>query len=247
MSVTTGVSSGKIKRHLKTLSIGFFVFSTIAVFSADTYAQSINDDLKPKQSITKTKPSAKKSVKTNKNPSNRNTPKPKVARTASVSRTQPSNYAASETSDQIINRFMNFQQSAGVTDRDWKSVIVQTTKTLKDNPNHSTAKAQSLIAQGQLAYNSRNFSMAITSFKEALQIMPASSLLHYSLGKTYLANGQAKLAERSLKESINQNENFALAYKSLGDAYAAQGEKKTATKYFRRATEISVKDGNMAP
>lgn len=247
MSVTTDILSEKTKENSKILSIGFFVFSIIAVFGADAFAQSINDDLKPKQSVAKTKPAAKKNIKSNKKPSNRNDAKSKVVRTASVSRMQQSNYAASETTDQIINRFMNFQQSAGVTDRDWKSVVAQTSKTLRTNPNHSIAKAQSFIAQGQLAYNKRDFAEAINQFKSALQILPSSSLPHYSLGRAYLANGQAEAAERSFKEAINQNENFALAYKGLGDAFNARGEKKTAVKYFRKATEISVKDGNMAP
>lgn len=231
----------KLGRNFKVAST---VFTIVLMCGAAAYAQSINDDLKPKMPVVKTKTPVKTVKKTVSRRSN--APKSGTTRVYS-SNNSPSSLSSAETSDQILNRFMNFQQSASVTDRDWKNVINQSAKILKDNPNHPTAKVQSLLAQGQMAYNARNYSMAIIHFKEALQIMPQSSVLHYSLGKTYLANGQAKAAESSLKESIDQNENFALAYKSLGDAFAAQGEKKTANKYFKKATEISVKSGNMAP
>lgn len=230
------------------LKLSATALPAIVLLGATAFAQqSINDDLKPKTTA-KVKASTKTPSKTQKKTaSTRRVKKTNYTRNAATVGTTKFNSANTETPDQIINRFMNFQQSAGVTDRDWKSVVAQTTKTLKTNPNHSVAKAQSFIAQGQLAYNKRNFAEAINQFKAALQILPASSLPHYSLGRAYLANGQAEAAERSFKEAISQNENFALAYKGLGDSFNARGEKKTAVKYFRKATEISVKDGNMAP
>lgn len=217
-------------------------------------AQSINDDLKPApkpaKPRTETKPSVKKTEKAAKKVSRRtkSSSVKTTARTSKVNRTTEKsvvNYVASETPEQIINRFMNFQQSSGVTVRDWKSVIAQTSKTLQENPNHSIAKAQSLIAQGQIAYTERSFPAAISYFKSALQILPSSSLPKYGLGQVYLANGQAKAAEQSFKDAIEQNENFALAYKGMGDALAAQGEKKKAVKYFKKATEASVRNGSL--
>lgn len=223
------------------------VFLIASVFGGTISAQSINDDLKPPGETTKIKPATKNSVKT---PKKISRPRQSAAKTGgSTGRTTKisggNNNFVSETPDQIINRYMNFRQSAGVTLRDWKSVIAQTAKTLQDNPNHSTAKAQSLIAQGQIAYNGGSYPAAISYFKSAVQILPTSSLPHYSLGKVYLANGQAKAAEASFKEAIEQNENFALAYQGMGEALNAQGEKKKAVKFFKKATEMSVRNGSL--
>ena len=237
------------------LKLSAFIFSIVCFTTATTFAQNINDDLKPKQPAakikskpkTKVKTETKAPVKTIKKTSSRSVTKSKVARTVSVQKAQTNNFAGNEMPDQIINRYMNFQQSSGVTERDWKSVIAQTEKTLQSNPNHSVAKVQSLIARGQIALMQNNFVEALNQFKSASRIMPTSSLPYYCIGKTYLANGQAEAAERSFKSAVDQNDKFALAYKGLGDAFTAQGDNKTAMKYFKKSTEISVRNGNMAP
>jgi tetratricopeptide (TPR) repeat protein len=238
-------------------------FSVALLFTGATFAQSINDDLKPAPKATpkavkpKTvKPKAEtktvvKQAKTTKKVVRQ--PKQvavkssvKTIETAQVSTpVEPPVVTYSETPEQIINRFMNFEQSAGVTDKDWESVMGQTAKTLQENPNHLIAKAQSLVAQGQIAFNRRSFPAAITFFKSALQILPTSSLPLYGLGKVYLANGQAKAAEQSFKEALDRNEDFALAYKGMGDALQAQGEQKKAVKYFKKATETGAKKGSL--
>ena len=246
--------------NLKILAIFLTVVLTLCGAAS---GQSINDDLKPTVKTVKAKTTAKpeaKAVKTVKKVSRQ--PKPTAAKssvkpikTAKVVKSKetaapvpaptPPAVVYSETPEQIINRFMNFQQSDAVTDKDWQSVMAQTAKTLQENPNHSVAKAQSLVAQGEIAYNQRSFPAAISFFKSASQILPESSLPLYGLGKVYLANGQAKAAEQSFKEALNRNEGFALAYKGMGDALAAQGEKKKAVKYFKKATEAGVKKGSL--
>jgi Flp pilus assembly protein TadD len=239
------------------------VFSIALMFTGATFAQSLNDDLKPapkaapktvKPKTVKPKAETKTTVKKARTTKKvvRQT-KPVVAKssvkpveTAQATKSvEPPVVKYSETPEQIISRFMNFEQSAAVTDKDWQSVMAQTTKTLQENPNHSTAKAQLLVAQGQVAFNQRSYPAAITFFKSALQILPESSLPLYGLGKVYLANGQAKAAEQSFKQALDRNEDFALALKGMGDALAAQGEKKKAVKYFKKATETSVKKGSL--
>ena len=116
---------------------------------------------------------------------------------------------------------------------------------MQENPSHLLAKAQSLVVQAEIAFNRRSYPAAITFFKSALQILPASSMPLYGLGKVYLANGQAKAAEQSFKQALDRNEDFALAYKGMGDALAAQGEQKKAVKYFKKATETSVKKSSL--
>lgn len=233
----------------RTLKTSTLALSLALTFGTAVFAQSVNDDLKPKTENSTKSTVSKSKTKTTTKTKKVSPPKQNVKKTGSIRNTQPKTddniIATSETPDQILNRFMNFQQSSGVTDRDWRSILAQTAKTLETNPNNTVAKAQSLIAQGQLAYNQGNYAMATIHFKSVLQILPQSSLPHYSLGRTYLANGQAEAAEKAFKEAIDQNEKFALAYKGMGDALAAQGEKKKATKYFQKATEISIKAGNM--
>ena len=237
-----------LRRILVTTAIGC---SMLTAFGTTADAQSVNDDLKPKEAALKVKTTTKTPIKKTVKPVPKKTVPPQRSKKVVTARlktpqkikTVPS--FASETPDQILNRFMNFQQSAGVTEQDWKSVLTQTTKMLEANPNDVGAKAQSLIAQGQIAFRQGNYAMAAIHFKSVLQIMPQSSLPHYSLGKTYLANGQAAAAERSFKQAIELNGNFALAYKAMGDALAAQGDQKKATKFFKKATQISVKDGNV--
>ena len=241
-----------LKRKLMFAAV---ICSAVSAFGGTLRAQSINDDLKPETPTVKSKaavgstpkPKVKTAVKATKQvvrQSKRRSTKPNIA-AVKRARTPDSYTFSAETPEQIINRYMNFQQSDSVTVRDWKSVAAQTAKTLQENPNHLTAKAQSLIAQGQIAYNERSYPAAVSYFKSALQILPTSSLPQYGLGKVYLANGQAKAAEQAFKEAINQNEDFALAYKGIGDALTAQGETKKAVKYFKKATETSVRKGTL--
>ena len=241
------------------IKLSAVIFSAVLTFGGTIFAQTINDDLKPSVSPAKLAAAVKSPVKPNVKASVKVTAKTrrKSGRQSKQTSGKADNAAAkparssdaytfsAETPEQIINRYMSFQQSASVTVRDWKSVVVQTTKTLQEDPNQSTAKAQSLIAQGQIAYNERSYPMAASYFKSALQMLPASSLPKYSLGKVYLANGQAKAAEQAFKDAIDQNEGFALAYKGIGDALAAQGENKKAVKYYRKATEVSIRKGSL--
>ncbi|MGI8786273.1 MAG: tetratricopeptide repeat protein [Pyrinomonadaceae bacterium] len=232
------------ERNLKIAAIAFSIVLTLAVAN---YAQNINDDLKPKETNTKTNTKPKPPVKAT----------PKVSKPTKRSVSRPNNTKSkssvnsgdnsSETPDQIINRFMNFRQTASVTDKDWTSVINQTQKSIKTNPNNVTANAQMLIAQGQIAYNQRDYVTAFARFKSASQMLPTSSLPQYCLGQAYLANGQAEAAENAFKQAIEQNKDFALAYKGIGDALAAQGKKKDAAKYTKKATEVAVRQGSYVP
>ena len=244
------MKKGNLKNILSGALKFVFVFFVLAICGTAISAQDVNDDLKP---ATEAKPKAKPTEKKQPKAAPKKTVQPKASvKKPGNNKVAPRGFVeqspktySSETPDQVINRFMNFQQTASVTDRDWRNVIAQTTKLLETNPNNAMAKAYSLIAQGQIAYNRRDYAQALTHFKSVLQILPKTSLPYYSLGKTYLANGQAAAAERSCKIAIEQNENFALAHKGMGDALNAQGDPKKALKFYKRATEISVRGGNM--
>lgn len=138
--------------------------------------------------------------------------------------------------EQIMERFMNFQQSAGVTVKDWESVVAQT----QSDSTDEQAKAQHFIAQGQLAYSRADYSSALVQFKAAAQVMPKSALPFYSIGKVYLITKQPNEAQDAFERAIKLNKKFALAYQGAGDALTAQKKTKKAQYYYEKAAEISV-------
>ena len=138
-----------IRKNL-VLSILLTVFISICGTAADVQAQSINDDLQPAKTTVNKSPRGNKSTKPAKKPA------PVVYRKPAP----PVSVRSTETSSEIIARYMNFQQSTTVTGADWDSVIRQSNAVLSGNANDKTAKAQLAIAQGQTAINSGDYSNA---------------------------------------------------------------------------------------
>lgn len=221
----------------------FFVLFAASVGAVQ--AQGVNSDLQP------TKPVGK--------PAGRPTPLPRPAGTGrkpAIRKTRistpvyneptvPTAVAAPvQTPQQILVRFMNFQASSSVGNKDWESVVSQTTETLRNNPNDRQAKAQLSIAQGQLAYNLNDLSGALVQFNGAASILPDSSLPPYCIGKVYLATKQPNEAEDAFWRAIKLDKKFALAYKGMGDALTAQGKVKKAQDYYKQAAQFGVVSGN---
>ncbi len=218
---------------------GKIVFLSLAIFAADVSAQKINDDLETKSTPKK----VTKTVQTNKK-------KPvKVVKKTKVS-TQPVNVPVTtppftaQTPAEILKRFMDFQQSASVTARDWESVVTQANTALQANPNDTTAKAQLFVAQGQLAFMRGDFSNALIQFNAASNALPDSALPQYGIGKVYLATKQPNEAESAFEKALKTDKNFALAYKGLGDAMTAQGKTKKAQEYYKDAAKVGLSGGN---
>lgn len=241
MNFESNLQKYSVKIMIKPL---FLSLITVLAMTISTQAQSLNDDLTPK-----TNPESKsRPAKTYKKTTLRKTYK----RTGAVKPTIPQNPPPSggminnsESSNQIIARFMNFQQTGGVTPKDWESVLRQSTQTLQGNPNDVNAKAQMLIAQGELAYNRGDYSNALIHFNGASQILSNSSLPPYGIGKVYLATKQPAEAESSFERALKLNKSFALAYKGAGDALTAQGKAKKAQEYYENAAKLGLASGNV--
>lgn len=157
-------------------------------------------------------------------------PAPKPAPVAAVVIAEPT-----QTPAEIIERFMNFQQSASVTNKDWESVVKQTTAILQTNAGDKTAKAQFAVAQGELAFNRGDYSSALVQFNAASMALPDSALPYYGIGRVYLNTKQASQAENAFERAIKIDKKFALGYKGLGDALTAQGKTKKAEDYYKQA------------
>lgn len=218
---------------------GKIVSLSLLIFAADVSAQKINDDLEPKTTPKK----VTKTVQTNKKKT------VKVAKKTKVP-TQPVNVPATtqpvvaQAPAEILRRFMDFQQSASVTARDWESVVTQANAALQANPSDTTAKAQLFVAQGQLAFMRGDFSNALIQFNAASNALPDSVLPSYGIGKVYLATKQPNEAESAFEKAIKTDKNFALAYKGVGDALTAQGKTKKAQEYYKDAAKIGLSGGN---
>jgi Tetratricopeptide repeat len=226
----------------QTLKTATVVFSVVLTFVFTSYAQNINDDLTPKATVSK--PTGKP-VKPVKSPGKGvKLIKPKPNRTSVVKPTRAApRYKApiiSETSDEIIDRYLNYSQTASVTSKDWASVLNQAQRSIKTNPSDNKAAAQLLIAQGQITYNQRDFSNALTQFNAAARVFPNSVLPFYCIGKVYLVTKQPNEAKDNFEKAIRLNGNFALAYRGLGEALTAQGKSKKAQEYFRQASRIGL-------
>ncbi len=232
------------------------VFLLLAFAAGSIRAQSINDDLQPKKP--NVKPSvrprpAKQPAKPTIRPAGRRPPFRKVqpvdnkinnppAENPPVNNqpvenppvAPPTPAAPAQTPEQIIERFMDFQQSSDVTTKDWESVAAQT----QSDSSDAQTKAQYFIAQGYIAYSRADFSSALVQFKTAAQVLPDSALPFYSVGTVYLVTKQPNQAQIAFEKAIKLNKKFALAYKGLGDALTAQNKNKKAQENYDEAARI---------
>lgn len=226
------------------LRISLLSLAAITAVAGSAEAQTLNSDLAPAKTEARAKKTTKKTVRISRK-SNRKAP----FRETAVKKTPPPPAQTApvtiENPGQIIERYMNYNQTSSVAPRDWESVIKQTTQILQTNPDDVTAKAQMLIAQGELAYNRGDYSNALVQFNAASQVLPNSALPSYGLGKVYLITKQPAEAENAFEKSIKLNKSFALAYKGMGDALTAQGKTKKAGEYFADAAKVGVSSGNL--
>lgn len=226
------------------LKVSLFSLTAIAALVASADAQSLNDDLKPKKEKSEVRAREPRRVKkTFSKPVRKSQPRRTSQNQAVKTVAQPA--ATVESPAQIIERFMNYNQSASVQPKDWESVIKQNTQSLQSNPNDINAKAQMLTAQGELAYLRGDYSNALVQFNAASQVLPNSALPHYGIGKVYLITKQPAEAEKSFEQAIKLNKTFALAYKGMGDALTAQGKVKKAKEYYADAGKVGVSSGSL--
>jgi tetratricopeptide (TPR) repeat protein len=227
-------------------------------------AQSINDDLHPAKPAVKPQASPRGSKKPAKSKATAKKPIPRTvsaapAPTAPTAKSQPPAPAATPKTQpdqtptpvaavsapaampsEIIERFMDFQKTTNVTERDWESVVKQTTAILQTSPDDKTAKAQLALAQGELAFSRADYSNALVQYNAAAQVAPEMELPFYGIGRVYLNTKQPNQAEDAFGRAVKINKNFALGYKGLGDALTAQGKTKKAQDYYKQAARVGV-------
>lgn len=247
------------------ISLCLLILTTVCAVNVLT--QNINDDLQPKKSTVKPTPvrtrtgrPVKPRVRTATSggrrtpnrtgePTEKQTGNPPVENPPANGQptniqppvavpTQAQPVETRQTPEEIFERFMNFQQSAGVTSKDWESVVAQT----QNSANGAQTKAQLFIAQGHIAYNRADYSTALIQFKAASQVLPDSALPFYSIGQVYLVTKQPTQAETAFARAIKLNKKLALAYKGLGDALSEQKKTKKAQDYYDDAARIGVAD-----
>jgi tetratricopeptide (TPR) repeat protein len=219
------------------------LFLSLSISAAGVSAQKINEDLQtPKSTARKTVKPVQKQVK--KKPV-RIVKKSKTSTNQTTAVVPPvAQPAVTQTPAEIMKRFMDFQQSAGVTEKDWESVVAQTNASLQTNPADATMKAQLFVAQGQLAFMRGDFSNALIQFNAASDALPDSALPPYGIGKVYLATKQPNEAENAFEKAVKNDKNFALAYKGIGDALTAQGKTKRAQDFYKDAARIGLSGGS---
>lgn len=231
------------------------------------YAQDVNDDLKPKPKKKVAKKVAKKVVKTSSKKKRTKTVrraapkkvKKKVVRSKPRKKSKPKkqviarkrqvpqNVKPAETSEQIFERYVDYQQSLSVTPEDWNRVVALSNAKLKEFKSDAKAKAQLSFAMGQLARSRRDFPGALLHFSASANSLSNSALPYYGLGMTYLEIKKPGEAEDSFKKAIALKNDFALAYKGLGLVMQAKGKEKKAKKYFEQAGKMGFKEANANP
>lgn len=223
-----------------------------------TFAQDVNDDLKPEKKVVKKKVvktvSTKKTTKTVRRATPKAVKKKTVVRTKSrvkpksVRRVTPKKATAVknaeplETSDEILERYMDYEQSLTVVPKDWDRVVTLSNGKLKEFKSDAQAKAQLSFAMGQLSLSRRDFPGALLHFNASAKTLSNSALPYYGLGLAYLETKKIDEAEQSFKKATELKSDFALAYKGLGVVMQARGKEKKAQKYFEQAGAMGFKE-----
>ena len=158
-------------------------------------AQDVNDDLKPPKKVVKKK--VVKTGSTKRRTVRRATPKKKVVvrrksrkkskrRVTAKKRRVKKVTKPLETSDQILERYVSYQQSLTVTPKDWNRVVTLSNAKIKKFESDAQAKSQLSFAMGQLALSRRDFPGALLHFNASANSLPNSALPYYGLGIAYL-------------------------------------------------------------
>lgn len=145
---------------------------------------------------------------------------------------------AANAAEEVVKRYLDGQQTANLAAGDWQLVEKHASAGLEKDPGNAHLKAQSLFAQGQLAYLRGDYASALVAFNKAVLSEPELVAAHYSLGNAYLATNQPAQAVKAYQRAAELSPELALAYKGLGDAYTKQGKSKEANLSYARAKRL---------
>jgi tetratricopeptide (TPR) repeat protein len=97
------------------------------------------------------------------------------------------------------------------------------------------------IATLQKAYQSGDFTKAISAYEEMIKKTPEDAEIHNDLGTMYLETKQLKESENCFRKAFDLSEN-GVSLNNLGRVYLAKGEHTKAMEYFRKAHELDPTD-----
>jgi len=229
------------------------LFLLIGGLAFTASAQDVNDDLKPPKKVVKKKVKKTGSSRSRTRTTRRATPKKKVVvkkktrkklkrRVTAKKRRVKRNTKPLENSDQILERYMSYQQSLTVTPKDWDRVVTLSNAELKKFESDAQAKAKLSFAMGQLALSRRDFPGALLHFNASANSLQNSALPYYGLGIAYLQTKKIDEAEESFKKAIELKSDFPLAVKGMGLVMQARGKEKKAKKYFEQAGRMGFEE-----
>lgn len=155
-----------------------------------------------------------------------------------------SSSAASGTIEEVLHRYLDPKRTDSVSVSDWQLVQTQTATAFAQNPDNPQIKAQSLFAQGQLAYLRGDYPNAIIAFNNSALALPTSSLAFYGLGNALLASNRLPEALTAYLRANELGGGLAMAYKGAGDVLSKQGKSKVALSYYERARLMGYSSNN---
>ena len=102
----------------------------------------------------------------------------------------------------------------------------------------ATSKGHNLYQQGLEASRNHDLATAIRKFRWALEYLPKSPDVHYSLGSAYLEHGDINPAAVEFRKAIALKPDFAEAYFKMAVALKRRDDVNGAITFYRYAVKI---------
>jgi tetratricopeptide (TPR) repeat protein len=116
----------------------------------------------------------------------------------------------------------------------FEEAIREYEKALTLNPRYASA----YINLGTTYHTQRYYEEAIRSYREALRLDPDSVFAHINLGVTYYAQGRLEEAIEAYGRALTLSPEHAQGHYYLGQAYRQQGRIREAKEEFERALKL---------
>jgi type IV pilus assembly protein PilF len=92
---------------------------------------------------------------------------------------------------------------------------------------------------GWAYYNKKDYELAETYFRQALDFDPNYARALWGLGLTYSAKGNTDAALEKLEKAVQKEPEFAQAYLDLGNIYQIKGRKEKAMESYQHAIALA--------
>jgi len=92
---------------------------------------------------------------------------------------------------------------------------------------------------GWAYYNKKDYKLAETYFREALDTDPDFARARWGLGLTYSANGNTDAAIEQLEKAVQKEPEFAQAFFDLGNLYQIKGRRDKAIESYQRVISLA--------